>query len=359
MQHLLPLISALLITLLSALVLEPVAHRIGLVDKPGGRKHHEGHTPLIGGIAMFIGICSTLLLQAQWLSDFLPLLTGALILLVVGVWDDLRPMPVRYRFAAQILSGIIMVTWGDNAVTSLGPLLSETPIELGIWSIPFTILGVVGVINAVNMVDGIDALAGNLSMVTLVMALGFLVSSSSHIDIVLAFTLIGSLIAFLFFNGHTPKRKKARIFMGDSGSMLLGYCIAWLLISMSQQPNQSFEPVMALWLFALPLFDTVAIMLRRLVMGRSPFAADREHLHHIFMVAGYSVTQTYLIMTILAIALAFTAIVAHRIQVPGHLLFYTFMGLFALYFFAIKRAWRLMKLLPKHSRGKPAMGHKP
>jgi UDP-GlcNAc:undecaprenyl-phosphate GlcNAc-1-phosphate transferase len=136
--------------------------------------------------------------------------------------------------------------------------------------------------------------------------------------------------------------------MGDAGSMFLGFMLAWYFISMSQGEGRIISPVTTLWIFALPLFDTVGIMLRRIVRGRSPFAADREHLHHIFLLAGFSVCRTVTVMLLLAMTFGMVGLLGEFFGIPDGVMFWSFIGLFTLYFFVMMHAWKAMKWVRAH-----------
>jgi UDP-GlcNAc:undecaprenyl-phosphate GlcNAc-1-phosphate transferase len=133
--------------------------------------------------------------------------------------------------------------------------------------------------------------------------------------------------------------------MGDAGSMFLGFVLTWLLISLSQGENRVIAPVTALWLFAMPLLDTISLMIRRLLKGRSPFSADREHLHHVLQAAGYSVNQSVLTIHGLALAAALVGVGGLYMKAPDWVMFYGFLGLFALYFCGVRQAWKVMKVV--------------
>ena len=151
--------------------------------------------------------------------------------------------------------------------------------------------------------------------------------------------LIAVVAGFLYLNLQFPWRSRAQVFMGNAGSMFLGLTLAFLLVSLSQGENRAMAPVTALWLLAIPLIDTVSMMLRRSINGRSPFAADREHYHHILVHAGFTVSQALLVIIGLASALAGIGLIGLYLDVPERVLFYAFLGLFGLHFVVLMRAW--------------------
>ena len=328
-------IIAFSITAILLFELKPLALRIGLVDEPDNeRKHHKGKIPMIGGIAMFCGFMLALLTLDQPLTGLRTLIGSAAILIIVGVLDDFHDLSTKIRFIAQIFVGILMSTNGGVILNDLGAIgFSAAPIELGYLALPITILAVIMAINAVNMVDGIDGLAGGLSLITLT-ALS-LISWKAGLEQALSILvlLIGTVLAFLRFNLRYLKQIRAKVFMGDAGSMFLGFMIVWFLISLSQGEQRAMTPVTVLWIFALPLLDTATITIRRLLQRKSPFAADREHLHHLLLDAGFTVTNTLLIMLGLATSFALIGIISLESGIQESIMFWTFMGIFTIYLF--------------------------
>lgn len=328
-------IIAFSITAILLFELKPLALRIGLVDQPDNeRKHHKGKIPMIGGIAMFCGFMLALLTLDQPLTGLRSLIGGAGILIIVGILDDFHDLSTKIRFIAQIFVGFMMSINGGVILNDLGAIgFSAATIELGYLALPVTILAVIMAINAVNMVDGIDGLAGGLSLITL-SALSF-ISWTAGLEQALSILLllIGTVLAFLRFNLRYLKQIRAKIFMGDAGSMFLGFLIVWFLISLSQGEQRAMTPVTVLWIFALPLLDTGTITIRRLLQGKSPFAADREHLHHLLLDAGFTVTNTLLIMLGLATSFALIGIISLYLGIQESIMFWTFMGIFTIYLF--------------------------
>ena len=215
---------------------------------------------------------------------------------------------------------------------------------LGMFSVPLTVFAAVGVINAVNMSDGIDGLAGCVSLVALISLALVAYWGGAFERLPLLGMLIAVIGAFLCFN---LRLGRASVFMGDAGSMFLGFALAWFLIDFSQGDDRLLPPAVALWIFAVPLIDTVAMMLRRTLRGRSPFAADREHFHHVLLLAGFSPKITLVIILTVSAACAAAGMAAWYLGVPEAVLFYAFLILFALYFWLIMRAWKVKRFLSR------------
>jgi UDP-GlcNAc:undecaprenyl-phosphate/decaprenyl-phosphate GlcNAc-1-phosphate transferase len=343
-----------LTTVLLLWLLKPLALYIRLVDPPGGRKYHQQPVPLIGGIAMFGGFLGAVfILPGPLLDGGLALLASLALVVIFGLWDDYRALSVQTRFAAQVGAAWIMIHWGDVVLYDLGRLfLPGETVLLGPLAVPFTIFSTVGVINAMNMADGVDGAAGGMAVLTMfLLALAAPIATlQESVDTLLLAT--SAVLAFLCFNLCLPWRRKegASVFMGDAGSTFLGLFLAWFFIKLSQGEQRAFTPVTALWMFALPLLDTVTLLIRRVLKGRSPFAADREHLHHLLLLTGYSVNQTVLILWSLSLGLALIGLAGFYFNIPESVMFYGFLGLSTLYFYEMQHAWKVMK---------PTRYHKP
>jgi UDP-GlcNAc:undecaprenyl-phosphate GlcNAc-1-phosphate transferase len=337
---------ALFATIFLHLILPRFAHSVGLVDNPNIRKSHQGRVPLIGGIAMYTGfIIAFLSLDISWSYKFTFLLSSGVVLLT-GMIDDIHELSAKQRFIAQGIAAIIMALGAGHVLHNLGAIgLGGEIVSLGMLAIPFTIFATIGVINALNMSDGIDGLAGGLSIVSLI---GFAIAawlSGMHDHLQVLLLLISVILAFLLFNFRFPGRSHALVFMGDAGSTFLGFALAWFAISLSQGEHRAIAPVTALWLVALPLFDTVAIMLRRIINRKSPFSADKEHLHHALILAGIGVAPSALIiLTLSTLGVAF-GLYGYKYGLSELIMFYLFVGGFVFYFFAMKRVWGTLHLM--------------
>jgi UDP-GlcNAc:undecaprenyl-phosphate GlcNAc-1-phosphate transferase len=217
--------------------------------------------------------------------------------------------------------------------------------SLGRVAVPFTVFAIIGVINAVNMSDGLDGLAGTLSLVPIV---GFIVATiflGDGRDLVILWCFAASIAAFLLFNVTVPGKRRALIFLGDSGSMFLGLALAWFAIRLSQGEHAAISPAAALWFLTLPIFDAVCMASRRILRKRPPFSADKEHLHHVFLLAGFTVTETVLTMAGLAAVGVIVGLAGTYYGVSDLLLAGSFLLLGLMYFWVILRAWTFMRFL--------------
>lgn len=337
-----------LLSLSATLVLIRMAPRLALLDHPDWRKQHVDPTPMVGGLGMFLALLFSAVLFLPVGSHQIEFLLLAVFIVLLGVLDDRFSLKALPRLGLQILLVVAMVSLTGVQLNELGDLTFSGNIELGKLALPMTIIGTVGMINAVNFTDGLDGLAGGMVGVALLYLLMFaMMAGAGGISLELVL-MLGVLLGFWVLNARYFRGKKAATFMGDAGSMFLGFMLAWYFISMSQGEERILSPVTTLWIFALPLFDTVGIMLRRIIRGRSPFAADREHLHHILQHAGYSVSETVTVMLMLAVGLGMIGFLGEILDLPDGVMFWGFIALFSLYFFVMMHAWKAMKWVRAH-----------
>ncbi len=343
----LPLI-AFVSTVIFILTLRPIAAAMGLMDMPNPRKLHTEATPLLGGIAIYMAILISVVAGAffygidWWLHrGYLAFFVGGAIMVMVGALDDRRGLSTTVRFVYQTISVLIMVFGADVVLRDVGALHpGGHVVQLGVLSIPFTVLACVGVINAINMMVGLDGLSGNLILVSM---MGFGIANSLWGDagrLQLLNVVSAAVVGFLVFNQRILWRTRASVFMGDAGSMMLGFFLAWYSVEISQDPNRVISPTAALWLLMVPLYDTVTVMLRRLKAGKSPMHPDAKHLHHLLISLGYTVGETILLACLLAgIGLVF-GLAGTALGVSDFLLGLMFLIGGIAYMLVIERAWK-------------------
>jgi len=341
LSPLLSILTALVMTMAGIVLLKPLSIRLGLVDKPGGRKLHEGNIPLIGGIAMFFGFGFSLLTLNVSLSDYRCLIAGCVLLVITGVLDDFHELGARARLAIQIFVAILMVIWGNNTLFDLGNLFYFGNIHLGLLGFPITVIAVLAVVNAVNMTDGTDGLAGTIGWIELFYLTWIARHADQYIDVQVMYLLLAVVLGFLCFN--FPLRQKAKVFMGDSGSMMLGFVLVWFSVELSQDAAAAY-PVTFLWILAVPLWDISSVVLRRLLRGFSPLKADRGHLHHYLLAKGFSSLQVTCSIGLLSAVLGLIGILGEVHHIPQSLMFIGFLSLFALYLWLLHRAWTRLAL---------------
>ncbi len=267
--------------------------RFGIVDKPDPRKVHTGLIPRTGGLAIAISVIVSLSMTMALPRETLGYLCGAVIILVFGLWDDLRDLSYRVKFAGQIAAALVFALISGSYVCCLGEIVPGVMFHLGPAAILVTVFFLVAVINIINLSDGLDGLAGGLALLILLACalLGYL--QDSGLPIIIALAVIGGLIGFMRFNIHP-----AEVFMGDTGSQFLGYSIGVCLILLTQD-NSIYSPVLPLFLLGTPILDTAMVMHERIRSGKSPFKPDKNHLHHKFLRVGFRQDQAVLIIYIL------------------------------------------------------------
>lgn len=312
------------------------ALRIGLIDVPGGRKQHAGEIPVVGGIAMFCGFAFSLFGVAQIGSSNLVLVCALALMVMVGALDDMHDLSARHKFVAQIIGALFMTSWAGNHVSQIGNLLGFGSLGLNNWAIPFTVVCVLGVINAINMLDGLDGLAGSVCAGALFWLAVAATLSNLEAPLSIAVLMLSAVAGFLLLNLRLPWQPHARVFMGDAGSMMLGFTLVWLAVDLTQGSNRSLPPIVAVWIIALPLADMARVMLSRILRNQSPFLADRIHLHHLLIARGYSSNRVVLTMAGLSIACGAIGISGWKLGVPDYALFYVFIAALAVYCIALR-----------------------
>lgn len=311
----------LLVTILFMFALRPLARGMGLIDRPGGRKMHVGEVPVIGGLAMAGGLAIGALYSHTALEGFAFFLSATGVLVFIGALDDRYDLPASVRFLAQMCAALLMVAGANLAALDIGRPFFGAPIELGWLSTPFSIVIVLTAINAFNMFDGSDGVAGIQALTALTFMGLACVVAGSMACLPFLLSLAGCIVGFLIFNWPSKRTRNVRAFMGDAGSTMLGFSLAWLSLNLSQGPAPVISPVVALWVFALPLYDLFSSMARRVSQGNSPFHGDSEHLHHLLRRFGFSSRQVAQIVLVASSAFGMIGVGAYLLDVPDGWLF--------------------------------------
>ncbi|PMJ38253.1 undecaprenyl-phosphate alpha-N-acetylglucosaminyl 1-phosphate transferase [Vibrio cyclitrophicus] len=325
----------------SLFLMRKVAKAVGLVDKPNERKLHNGAIPLVGGISISLSISQYLVTHPNVIPHSQVFLASIAALIVIGALDDKFDISFKIRLIVQAILSICMMYFADLRLENIGNLFGLGDLHLGFLSPVITILAVIGAINAFNMVDGIDGLLGGLAIVTLGAIAILLQVDSQHGLAYLCVVFIVAIIPYILMNLGILGRER-KVFMGDAGSMMIGFTVIWLLLGASQDPSAAqMRPITALWLIAIPLMDMAAIMFRRVRRGDSPFKPDREHLHHIFQRLGFTPRQTLAIICAIASSFAGFGIYGEFLKVPESTMFILFLVCFASYTVAMSYVWRI------------------
>lgn len=311
-----PIAASFMLCLLAMFALRPLAIALKFIDRPGGRKTHQGDVPVVGGLAMLLGIAFGMGFVPLSETASTSFLAACALLVTVGLVDDRFDLSPWTRLPAQVAAALLLIAGSNAAVSTLGAPFGEAEVLLsGFGSYAFTVLIIVASINAFNMLDGMDGLAGAMGFVALSALVFLALDAGAFVPAASGLVIIGALTAFLISNVPVRFNRDVRCFMGDSGSTLLGLAVAWLCIGVSQHPANAAAPVTLLWVVALPLFDFLWTILRRALRGSSPLRGDSEHLHHLVLRAGFGVRGAFLVFAILATLLAVIGITMDRLGI--------------------------------------------
>ncbi len=323
-------------TLLFLGALRGAAHRYGLVDRPSLRKTHFGDIPVVGGLAIGAAFLTTCFIQG---SPSIPFVTACIVILATGLFDDLKEFSARGKFVGQLVAAVIMTSWGNLYLVDLGNLWGTGDVMLGNWGIPFTLFCVVGLMNAMNMIDGVDGLAGGIGLI----AAGWLclpgVIGHHAAESCVLCILNAAIAAFLIFNLRHPWRRHAVVFLGDAGSMFLGFVLVWFAVFITQSSLGDFYAISAVWILGVPIMDTVYVMLRRMIRGMNPFSADRRHVHHTLKYVGLSDTQTSWLLLAVSLLFGGVGFFGWFYGIPENVLTYAFLVTFLAYC-TFMQCWR-------------------
>ena len=340
-------LAAFFITLLLIVTGAPLASRVGLTDAPSGRKRHLGDIPVIGGIAIFLTLA---LVGAFWGDSNQSLITvngadaqwvvmscGAF-LVVTGALDDRFNLGIFMRVLSEVLVAIAVIEVLDLQVAYLGDLLGFGILRLDpALAYPFTVIAIFGIINAFNMLDGMDGLLASLVIITLVLFHLFTATEPGFVSLAVGASLLAFLVSNLNASPAVPKT-----FLGDAGSKLLGFIVVCLLLAAASGQVggvKLIQPVTALFVVALPLYDMVFTSLRRIIRKGSPFAADRSHIHHLMQDLGFSDRRALVIIMGIHSSVALIGLVLHRAETPEYYQFAIFLGCFGLYSLLSSQLW--------------------
>ena len=313
------LLTASLVALISTPVVRSLAFRVGAVDVPkDSRRMHSHPIPRMGGLAIFFGFILSVLIFLPLTQELRGMLLGGVVIVILGIFDDIFALPALPKFIVQILAALIAVLAGNRIEFLSNPNIfsSELFWELGSLAIPITVLWIVGITNAVNLIDGLDGLACGVStissMTLLVIAL---VVKEPDVAILMA-ALSGACIGFLPYNLNP-----AKIFMGDTGSTFLGFILAVVSIHGLFKFYTIISFAVPFLMLGLPIFDTCFAILRRVSHGQSPMSPDRGHIHHRLIDMGFSQKQAVAVLYIISAILGLSAVVLTTIGVVRAMLF--------------------------------------
>lgn len=282
---------SLVVSVLLTPLMKNIAQRFGILSKPDKRRVHLKPIPYLGGVAIYfafvIGIIAALYLNPQIKMEFSRkikgLLIGGTLIMILGLWDDIKNLRASAKLIGQILVALLLFGYKFRIEIITNPFGGEVIIPL-FWSALITIVWIVAIINALNLIDGLDGLAAGITFIGTVALFLIALSLKNYATVLLLAALTGSALGFLKFNFYP-----AKIFMGDAGSMFLGFCLASLvLINLQYKAATAVAFLIPIIALAIPIYDTIMAMVRRILKKRPIFMADKKHLHHRLLSMGLS-----------------------------------------------------------------------
>jgi len=296
------------------------------------RDSHDGAVPTLGGAAIFIafGITSLIFLKAAFLPDLKLFMVALIIIFMLGVKDDLMVLTAFQKFIGELIAFDLLIFFGNVRITDLHGFMGIHEITM-ITSLLLTMLISFGIINSMNLIDGIDGLASGIAIIA-ISTFGTWFWMTGQLELVILSTaLIGALLSFFYFNVFSKKNK---IFMGDTGSLVLGYILTFFVIKFCESAvtaktvlNLRAAPAVAMGILAIPIFDTLRVFWIRILRRQSPFHADRMHLHHILIQSGLSHLKATFILMMMNI---FLILIAFAMQLFTANIIYIVIGLFVI-----------------------------
>ncbi len=301
------LLFAALVSFIATPPVKALAHKVGAIDIPKDeRRMHKRPIARMGGLAIFLGFVLSVLLFVPMTMQIRGLLLGGTIILVLGIVDDIHPLPAVPKFLVQIVAALVAVFHGNViSVLSNPNIFSDNPYwVLGGLSIPLTVFWIVAITNAVNLIDGLDGLAVGVAAISALTMLVVAMLFSEGVMVILMAALAGSCIGFMPYNLNP-----AKIFMGDTGSTFLGFVLATLSINGLFKFYTIISFAVPFLMLGLPLFDTCFAVLRRLSKGQNPMSPDRSHVHHRLIDMGFNQKQVVAILYVISAILGLSAVV--------------------------------------------------
>jgi UDP-GlcNAc:undecaprenyl-phosphate/decaprenyl-phosphate GlcNAc-1-phosphate transferase len=311
------LILASIASFITVLIVTPfvikLAIKIGATDKPNSRKVHEKVMPRLGGLAIFIGVMVGFYVSGLYKEQVTAISIGAIVIIAIGIMDDMMELSAKTKLLGQIIAAAAVVASGLKIDFLTIPFIGM--FDLGWWTYPITILWIVGITNAINLIDGLDGLAAGTSFIVIT-TIAFMAGIAGKALIFgLALILLGSILGFLFYNFHP-----AKIFMGDTGALFLGYGIAILSLLGLFKSVTLFSFIVPIIILGVPVFDTTFAIIRRIVNKRPISSPDKSHLHHRLLALGLSHRNTVLAIYGLGVIFSVSAVVFSRTTLWGSIL---------------------------------------
>lgn len=310
MNFLVPIITTFIISLFITPVVKILAVKIGAIDKPNERKVHKKLMPRMGGLAIFISFIIGVALFPPDLIDVWPIFLGATIIIVLGILDDIFNLSARVKFLGQIVAALLPVLAGIQIEFITTP--DGTIIEFGYLAIPLTVFWIVAITNAINLIDGLDGLAAGVSSIALISISTLAFSLGNVTATFIGILLLGSTLGFLVYNFYP-----AKIFMGDTGSLFLGYMISITAILGFTKSATVLSLIIPIIILAIPIMDTTFAIIRRIINGKPLTAPDKYHLHHCLIRLGFTHRQSVVLIYLLSGLFSLAAVIFTRSTIWG------------------------------------------
>lgn len=298
-------VTALFMSLIMVPAIRKWALDTGAIDFPGERRVHNRAVARAGGVAIFIPFLFSVLVYFEMNREVRGILAGSLIIFFTGLIDDLYDLTPKQKFVGQISGCLVAILVGHLYLTHLGNLFGLGVIIIPVWAgAILALFALVGVINALNLIDGLDGLAGGVSVISLLSFLWLGFQDQNFTVLALSSAMLGGLLGFLKYNAFP-----AKIFMGDTGSLVVGFILGSVAIAMTQGGDTTIKAVVPLMILSVPITDTLVVMLSRALKGRNPLTPDRTHLHHKIMNLGLEHSLTVLLIYSLSLVWALIALI--------------------------------------------------
>ena len=303
---LMALVVAMIVSFLMTPVVKTFAYKVGAIDVPkDNRRMHKEPIPRLGGLAIFIGFMVSIFLFVPITPEMKSILLGAVIIVVLGVVDDIMALPAMLKFVVQIVAASIPATHGVTILAFSNPNIFSQDLYwvLGGLSVPFTVIWIVAITNAVNLIDGLDGLANGVSAISATTMLVIALMVNQEVAVVMA-ALVGACVGFMPYNLNP-----AKMFMGDTGATFLGFILATMSIQGLFKYYAVISFVVPFLILGLPIFDTAFAFIRRIAHGQSPMHADRSHIHHRLIDMGLNQKQAVATLYVISAILGLSAVV--------------------------------------------------
>ncbi len=318
--------SVMFISMLSFPLVKKIAYHINALDIPNERKVHKNKMPLLGGLIIYIGFLFGYILYMPKDEKMIYVIIASMVIILTGIIDDIKPLSAKHKLIGQIISALIIVSFTNLLISDIS--FFDYYINFGILKYPITIIFIVSLINCINLIDGLDGLAGGISAIFF-LTIGILACffpNITSLEIILSFIMFGACLGFLVFNFHP-----AKIFMGDTGSMFLGFMISIIcLMGFKTVTLTSF--LIPIVILTIPILDTLFAIIRRIINKKPIYEADKKHLHHQLLNKKFSQRVTVLIIYLASILFSLATIIYVLYDRKIAVFIYTFLIILIIWF---------------------------